>query len=153
MAARITATANSAVGTEAVRSVRVLPPGAPPAPRMAPDTPVAERNAPAVPVKTRETGSAGFHQALAAHQAAVPPAAPTRRSRGRWSDGRRRCELSRRAFPEPKQAADNQPALMEQARLQRRRQAAATEAAALRRARAEKAGRTVAAPRCLERTA
>ncbi|MFI2214934.1 hypothetical protein [Streptomyces sp. NPDC020141] len=52
-------------------------------------------------------------------------------------------ELSRRAFPEPDGAADDAPAPIEQARVQRRHQAAATEAAVLRRAFAERAGRTV----------
>ncbi|MEV5568016.1 hypothetical protein AB0L54_34965, partial [Streptomyces sp. NPDC052196] len=47
-------------------------------------------------------------------------------------------ELSRRAFPEPDVASDDAPAPIDQARIQRRRQAAATEAAALRRARAER---------------
>ncbi|WP_411292765.1 hypothetical protein [Streptomyces sp. SDr-06] len=44
-------------------------------------------------------------------------------------------ELSRRAFPEPDVVADDAPAPIEQARAQPRRQAVATEAAALRRAR------------------
>ncbi|MFD3808392.1 hypothetical protein ACFWTC_33535 [Streptomyces sp. NPDC058619] len=62
-------------------------------------------------------------------------------------------ELSRRAFPEPDGVPTDAPAPIDQARVQRRRQAAATEAAALRRARAEKAGREVAVPRRLEQTA
>lgn len=50
-------------------------------------------------------------------------------------------ELSRTAFPEPPDSVpDDAPTPIEQARAQRRRQAAATEAAALRRARAERAG-------------
>ncbi|MCG7527792.1 DUF721 domain-containing protein, partial [Streptomyces sp. OfavH-34-F] len=61
-------------------------------------------------------------------------------------------ELSRRAFPEPDVAPEDAPAPIEQARVQRRRQAAATEAAALRRARAEKAGQRIE-PRRLEQTA
>ncbi|WP_425473868.1 hypothetical protein [Streptomyces qinzhouensis] len=51
-------------------------------------------------------------------------------------------DLSRRAFPEPDAVPDDAPAPNEQTRAQRRRQAAATEAAALRRARAERAGAT-----------
>ncbi|MEW1724313.1 hypothetical protein [Streptomyces sp. NPDC093109] len=54
-------------------------------------------------------------------------------------------ELPRRAFPEPDGVADDAPAPIEQSR----HQAAATEAAALRRARAERAARqdgTAAAP-------
>ncbi len=49
-------------------------------------------------------------------------------------------ELSRRAFPEFDVVSDDAPAPIGQARAQRCRQAAATEAAALRRARAERAG-------------
>ncbi|MFJ4858604.1 hypothetical protein [Streptomyces sp. NPDC088730] len=49
--------------------------------------------------------------------------------------------LSRRAFPETEAAVDEAPAPINAARLQRRREAAATEAAALRRARAERAAR------------
>ncbi len=70
--ARIVATANSTVGTDAVRTVRVLSPGAAPVPRIVSEAP-APMDASQAPVKTRETGSAGFHQALAAHQAVVPP--------------------------------------------------------------------------------
>ncbi|MER5886993.1 hypothetical protein ABT160_24480 [Streptomyces sp. NPDC001941] len=43
-------------------------------------------------------------------------------------------ELSRRAFPETALSPDDAPTPIEQARAQRRRQAAVTEAAALRRA-------------------
>ncbi|MFI8917158.1 hypothetical protein ACIGW4_36890 [Streptomyces sp. NPDC053513] len=52
-------------------------------------------------------------------------------------------ELSRRAFPETDVVPDDAPAPIEQVRAQRRRQAAATETAALRRARAEGAGAIV----------
>ncbi|MFF3733377.1 hypothetical protein ACFYXM_24440 [Streptomyces sp. NPDC002476] len=51
-------------------------------------------------------------------------------------------ELSRRAFREPDTIPDDTLAPIEQARAQRHRQAAATEAAALRRACAERAART-----------
>ncbi|MFI6725539.1 hypothetical protein NRF20_12325 [Streptomyces sp. R-74717] len=49
-------------------------------------------------------------------------------------------ELSRRASPETEAIPQDAPVPIEDARAQRRRQAAATEAAALRRARAERAG-------------
>ncbi|WP_338054738.1 hypothetical protein [Streptomyces spiramyceticus] len=49
-------------------------------------------------------------------------------------------DLGRRAFPEPEVATDDAPAPIEAARAQRRREAAATHAAAMRRARAERAG-------------
>lgn len=48
-------------------------------------------------------------------------------------------ELSRRAFPDSKVVPDDAPTVIDTARAQRRRQAAATEAAALWRARAERA--------------
>ncbi|MFD9825619.1 hypothetical protein [Streptomyces violascens] len=55
-------------------------------------------------------------------------------------------ELSRRAFPEPDVVPDGAPAPIDQARAWRRRQAAATEDAALRRARAERAARQSQTP-------
>jgi hypothetical protein len=75
-------------------------------------------------VKTREMASPGFHQALAAHQAVVPPSrvdpsiaeAVERQTRVMRA-------LSLRAFPESEQAADDHPAPLEQARIKRRRQA------------------------------
>ncbi|WP_019074364.1 DciA family protein [Streptomyces hokutonensis] len=133
--ARIIATVNSAVGTDAVRTIRVLPAGAAPRTHPAPEAAAT----PGAPVKTRETASAGYHQALAAHQSAAPPSridpgiaeAVDRQTR-------RMRELSRRAFPEP---PDDAPTAIETARAERRRQAAATEAAARRRARQERADR------------
>jgi len=139
--ARIVATANSTVGTDAIRTVRVLPPGTAPTPRTAPETPAAAPDVQA-PVKTREMGSPGFHQALAAHQAVVPPSRvdPSIAEAVERQTTAMRA-LSRRAFPEPEQAADDQPAPIEQARTERRRQADVSHAAALRRARAERAAR------------
>ncbi|MGW6247910.1 DciA family protein [Streptomyces roseolus] len=73
---RIIATANEHVGSSAVRTLRVLPPGAvnttpsPAADRPAPGAAAA----PTGPVKTRETASAGYRLALDAHRAAVDPA-------------------------------------------------------------------------------
>ncbi|MGW5679020.1 DciA family protein [Streptomyces sp. NPDC003860] len=145
--ARIVAAANEAAGTAAVRTVRVLAPGAAPAPRTAPapETPAAARNtaaAPAVPVKTREMGSAGFHEALAAHQAVVPASRvdPSIAQAVERQSAAMRA-LSRRAFPELEELADDAPAPIEQARTERRRQADASHAAAVRRARAERAAR------------
>ncbi|MFE7958672.1 DciA family protein [Streptomyces sp. NPDC057413] len=135
--ARIITAANQAAGTEAVRTVRVLSAGAAPAPRPAAPAPhtAAESQA---PVKTREMASDGYRQALAAHHAARPdrhvdPAI----AEAIESQTRALRELSRRAFPDP----DEQFSPIEVARAQRRRQAAATEAAALRRARKERAER------------
>ncbi|MBL3668377.1 DUF721 domain-containing protein [Streptomyces sp. M2CJ-2] len=140
--ARIVATANSTVGADAVRTVRVLPPGAAPAPRTARKVLAAAPDAPSAPVKTREMASPGFHQALAAHQAVVPASrvdpsiaeAVERQTRAMRA-------LSLRAFPEAEEAADDQPAPIERARIERRRQADVSRAAALRRARAERAAR------------
>ncbi|MGW5609449.1 DciA family protein [Streptomyces sp. NPDC003753] len=151
--ARIVATANSTVGTDAVRTVQVLPPGAAPAPQTAPEVPATAPGAPQPPVKTREMASPGFHQALAAHQAVVPPSrvdpaiaeAVERQTKALRA-------LSLQAFPEPEAAADDQPAPIEQARIERRRQAAATEAAALRRARQERAARESGTPADVSRS-
>ncbi|SEB31651.1 Predicted nucleic acid-binding protein, contains Zn-ribbon domain (includes truncated derivatives) [Streptomyces misionensis] len=69
--ARIIATVNQEVGTDAVRTIRVLAAGAtpePPAVKPAPQTAAA----PQTPLKTREMACHGYHQALAAHQAARP---------------------------------------------------------------------------------
>ncbi|MFH9968326.1 hypothetical protein ACH4PR_44695 [Streptomyces mirabilis] len=129
-----------------MRTVRVLPAGAAPTSRVTESVPTAAAMSEA-PVKTREMASPGFHQALAAHRAVMPgrrvdpgiAEAPERQTRAMR-------ELSARAFPET--GSDDQTAPIEVARLQRRREADAARAAALRRARAERAGReagTVAA--------
>ncbi|MEU3954033.1 DciA family protein [Streptomyces achromogenes] len=152
--ARIVAAANEAVCTDAVRTVRVLPPGTAPAPRTAP---AAAPDAPQAPVKTREMGSPGFHQALAAHQAVVTPSRidPSIAEAAERQTAAMRA-LSLRAFPEP-EPAGNEPAPIEQARIERRRQAAVSHAAALRRARAERAARqvgtAVAQPPAVQRSA
>jgi hypothetical protein len=64
-------------------------------------------------------------------------------------------ELSRRAFPEPDVVSDDASASIEQVRAERRRQADVSRAAALRRARAEKAGTLPSkdVPQSLGRTA
>ncbi|MFD5033369.1 hypothetical protein ACFVWX_03950 [Streptomyces sp. NPDC058220] len=153
---RIVASANESTGTDAVRTVRVLAVGAAPEPRTAQPVPQAPAapGVPEAPVKTRETASPGFRQALAAHQAVAPAQqldpgiteAVERQTRAMR-------ELSRRAFPEPPAVPDDAPAPLDQARVQRRRQAAATEAAALRRARQERAGIAVPQAVALRTTA
>ncbi|MFF3019710.1 DciA family protein [Streptomyces sp. NPDC057939] len=148
---RVIAAANKAAGRQVVSALRILPPGAVPMPDRADVAP--EPDVPAVSVERRPPPD-GYRLAIEAHRQAAPPsrvdlgiaAAVERQTRAMR-------ELSRRAFPEPDVLADDAPAPIEQARLQRRRQAAVTEAAALRRARAEKAGRTVPTPRRLEQTA
>lgn len=96
---------------------------------------------PAVPVE-RQTPPEGYRRSIEAHRQAVPP---SRVDPGIAEAVERQAaairELSRWAFPEPDVAPGDVPAPIEQARVQRRRQAAATEAAALRRARAERAAR------------
>lgn len=89
----------------------------------------------------RRTPPDGYHRAIEAHrQAARPSRVDPATAEAVERQTRAIRELSRRAFPEPDVVSDDAPALIEQVRLQRRRQTAATEAAALRRARAEKAG-------------
>ncbi|MFI1169292.1 DciA family protein [Streptomyces sp. NPDC020801] len=153
--ARIVATANSTVGTDAVHTVRVLPVGAAPAPRTTEPSPAAAAG-PEAPVKTRQLASEGYRQALAAHQA-VAPARQVDLGIAEAVERQTRAmrELSRRAFPEPEASLGDQPAPIEIARVQRRREAAATHAAAVRRARAERAGTPPreAAPQPVAKTA
>lgn len=146
LSARVIAAANEAAGAPVVRTVRVLAAGATaPAHREVPAAPTpaaAASAAPEVPVKSREEASPGYLQALAAHQAVTP----VRRVDPGLEEAverqtRAMRELSRRAFPECNTAAGGAPALVDQIPVQRRRQAAATEAAALRRARQERAAR------------
>ncbi|GAA3381212.1 hypothetical protein GCM10020367_71600 [Streptomyces sannanensis] len=142
ISSRIVATVNSAVGTGAVRTVRVLPVGAAPAPRTPQPVPAAAAM-PGAPVKTRETASSGYKEALAVHRAVTLPSridASITEAVERQTAAMR--ALSRQAFPEP----DDAPAPIETALAQRRRQASASHAAALRRARAERAGASAAGP-------
>jgi predicted nucleic acid-binding Zn ribbon protein len=139
---RVIAAANKAAGRTVVRALRILAPGSLPAPGpagVAPADPAPA--APTGPAKSRETACEGYRRALAAHQEV---AAPRRVDPGTAEaverQNRAMRELSRRAFPETDVVADA-PAPIEQVRTQRRRQAAATEAAALRRARQERAAR------------
>ncbi|MFG3042817.1 DUF721 domain-containing protein [Streptomyces sp. NPDC048330] len=153
-APKLISAANERVQGANVRALHVL---APAPMKTGPTTTAAAAPAapdlPAVPVERRPPPD-GYRRAIEAHRQAAPP---SRVDPGIAEAVERQTaamrELSRRAFPEPDVAADDAPAPIEQARLQRRRQAAATEAAALRRARAEKAGRTVDVPRPLEQTA
>ncbi|MGI5532485.1 DciA family protein [Streptomyces syringium] len=151
---RVIAAANQAAGRIVVRALRILPPGAVPAPGPA-DTDPADPPSPAPPgpAKTREMACEGYRRALAAHQ----EVAPARRMDPGIAEAVERQnqamrELSRRAFPEPDVVPDDAPSPIEAARDQRRRQAAVTQAAALRRARAERAGKAQS-PRQLGQTA
>ncbi|MET8746172.1 DUF721 domain-containing protein [Streptomyces sp. NPDC004728] len=137
---RVIAAANKAAGRIVVNSLRILPPGAMPAPGPA-DVAAADPvpAAPTSPAKTRKTASEGYRRTLEGHRAVAQPswadphiARAVERQTAAWR------ELSRRAFPEPPAVPDDVLAPIEQARVQLRRQAAATEAAALRRARIER---------------
>ncbi|MEU7038813.1 DciA family protein [Streptomyces sp. NPDC046237] len=143
ISARIVAAANDAVGTQAVRTVRVLAVGATAAPAREAVPATSAAAAPQAPVKTRDMAPPGFHRALTAHQA-VPRVQHVSSGVIEAIERQNRAmrELSRRAFPEPDVVPDDAPTPIEQARVQRRRQAAATEAAALRRARAERTAGT-----------
>ncbi|WP_051820128.1 DciA family protein [Streptomyces sp. NRRL S-920] len=151
---RIIAAANKAAGRTVVSSLRILPPGAAPVPAPAADAAPADPApaAPTGPAKTRETASEGYRRALAAHQEAAPP---RRVDPGIAEAAQRQTaamrELSRRAFPETDVVVpEDAPVPIEQARAERRRQADASHAAAVRRARAERAacqaGTTAAMP-------
>jgi predicted nucleic acid-binding Zn ribbon protein len=146
---RVIAAANKAAGREVVRALRILPPGAVPAPGPADVVPADPAPAPTGPAKSRETACEGYRRALAAHQeAAVPSRVDPGIAEAVERQNRAMRELSRRAFPEIDVVADDAPAPIDQARTQRRREADVSHAAALRRARAERAAReagTVAA--------
>ncbi|MFJ9634777.1 DciA family protein [Streptomyces sp. NPDC101175] len=145
---RIIAAANESAGRTVVRSLRILAPGTVAVTEPA-DADPEPATAPAGPPRTRETASDGYRRALAAHQEAAPPSRVDphiAQAVERQTAAMR--ELSRRAFPEPDAVADDAPAPIEQARSERRRQADVSHAAALRRARTERAAReagTVAA--------
>ncbi|MFI8504544.1 DciA family protein [Streptomyces sp. NPDC085524] len=141
ISSRIVAAANEAVGAQAVRTVHVLPLGAPaPATREAVTAPTVAA-APETPVKTRDMAAPGFHRALAAHQA-VPRGQHVSSGVTEAIERQTRAmrELSRRAFPDPEPNPDGGPTPLEDARAERRRVTDASHAAALRRARAERAG-------------
>ncbi|MFJ8028455.1 DciA family protein [Streptomyces sp. NPDC096311] len=146
---RVIAAANKAAGRTVVRALRVLAPGAVPAPAPAAAPAESAPAAPAGEAKTRETACEGYRRALAAHQeVAVPSRVDPGIAEALERQTRAMRELSRRAFPETDVVADDAPAPIGQARTQRRREADVSHAAALRRARAERAAReagTVAA--------
>ncbi|MEU4955669.1 DciA family protein [Streptomyces lavendulae] len=142
LSSRLIDAANTAAGAQAVRTIRVLAVGQTtmPEPRTAAAAPVAAAG-PEAPLKTRDMAPAGFHRALAAHQA-VPR---TREVALDIAEAAKRQtqvlrELSQRAFPDPQELADEQPAPIDTAVIQRRRAAEAVRLRALHRARAERAG-------------
>jgi hypothetical protein len=136
-----------------VLALHVLPPTAVNASHAATAATSGEPMIASAPPAPRDAPSQGCRRALDAHRAAVParPADPGIAAAVERQTAAMR-ELSRRAFPEAVVVPDDGPAAIEAPREQRQRQAAATEAAALRRARAEKTGRQTA-PQRLEQTA
>ncbi|MFI1606957.1 DciA family protein [Streptomyces griseofuscus] len=138
--ARIIATANHTVGTDAVHTIRVLPAGA--APTSLATQPTQAAAAALKAPEPRRPAPEGYHQAIAAHRSAAPPSridpgiskAVARQTRAMRA-------LSRWAFPEPEMSSDDQPTPLEAARVQRRRESEATRALARRRAWAERANR------------
>ncbi|MFE0777092.1 DUF721 domain-containing protein [Streptomyces sp. NPDC058861] len=149
IAPKLVAAANEAVPEANVRTVNVLAPAvrtattatafpvaADPAPRS---------TAPAGPVKTRETASAGYRRALEAHRAVAPPRQedPALAAAVERQEQVRR-ELAATVFPDAEQdLEDGVPPSLEDVRVQQRQSADAVRAAAILRARAERAGRTV----------
>ncbi|MFH8558937.1 DciA family protein [Streptomyces celluloflavus] len=153
-APKLIAAANGRVPNANVRAVHVLAPAPMKAgPAMVAAEPAPQSAAPAAPVE-RRTPPDGYRRALEAHRQAAPP---SRIDPGITAAVERQNaamrELSRRAFPEPPAVPDDAPAPIDQARDQRRRQAAVTEAAALRRARQERAGIAVPQAVALRTTA
>lgn len=146
VSSRIVTAANDAVGRQAVRVVRVLAVGqvSVPQPRQAVSGTAAAVSE--APVRTRETASAGFHRALAAHQA-VPRTREVTLDIAEAAAQQIHAlrELRRSAFPDPEESANQQPAPVDSV-LRRRREFAATETAALHRARADRARRLGGAP-------
>ncbi|MFB7467282.1 DciA family protein [Streptomyces sp. NPDC056224] len=145
-ASRIIADANRSARTDAVRTVRVLSPGALPAPSAAADPDPVRTPVPQGPVRTREAAAAGYRRALESHQQVhtrrqPDPAIADAVER----QDRVLREASRCAFPEAEAARDDQPTPIDAALAQRRRDAEAVRLRALHRARAERAQRSGAA--------
>ncbi|OII64364.1 hypothetical protein BJP40_02295 [Streptomyces sp. CC53] len=141
-APKVIAAANERVQGANVRSVHVLAPApAKAGPATAAAAPAPQPTTPGVPVE-RRIPPEGYRRAIEAHrQAARPSLADPAIEEAVERQTAAMRELSRRAFPEPNVVPDDAPAPIGQARVERRRQAAATEAAALRRARQERAAR------------
>ncbi|MFE1028573.1 DciA family protein [Streptomyces sp. NPDC058818] len=146
-APKLIAAANEKVSGASVRAVHVLalaPAKAGPATAAA--APAPQPTAPAVPVERRMPPE-GYRRAIEAHrQVARPSLADPAIAEAVERQTAAMRAMSRRAFPESDVVADDASVPMDQARAQRRRQTAATEAAALRRARQERAAREAWTP-------
>ncbi|CAL9636879.1 hypothetical protein SUDANB120_06230 (plasmid) [Streptomyces sp. enrichment culture] len=144
LSARIIAAANQRAGIQAVRAIRVLAIGPTTAPEPHTTAPApAPGTRPEAPVRTRDMAPAGFRRALAAHQA-VPRTrvVPLDIAEAATRQNRVLQKLSQWAFPD---SGDEQPSPTETSIQAKRRAFAATETAALKRARAERAQRTATA--------
>ncbi|MFH7340627.1 DUF721 domain-containing protein [Streptomyces sp. KHY 26] len=143
-APKLVAATNEKARSANVRTLHVLAPApmkAGPAAAAADPTPPTVPAAPA----QRRTPPDGYRRAIEAHrQAARPSTVDPAVAEAVERQTAAMRELSRRAFPEPDVVPDDTPASIEAARAQRRGEAAASEAAALRRARAERAARHTA---------
>lgn len=144
-APKIITAANEAVPDANVRALHVLAPTSrtttTATSSAAANDPAPRPVVPAGPVKTRETASAGYRRALAAHRAVATPhqedqalaAAVVRQEQVRR-------DLAERAFPDVEQdQEDEPPTSLDEVRDQQRRAAEAVRAAAIRRARVERA--------------
>ncbi|MFE4653579.1 DciA family protein [Streptomyces sp. NPDC056707] len=121
---RIIAAANKVAGRTVVSALRILPPGAAPAPGpadVAPADPVPA--APTGPARTREAACEGYRRALAAHQSVAPA---QRLDRGIAEAVERQTRAMREsrhwAFPEPETVPKDAPVPFAAARVQRRRE-------------------------------
>lgn len=144
LSTRIINAANEAAATQAVRTIRVLAAGQTTVPEPRPAV-VAQPSAagPEAAAKTRDMAPAGFHRALAAHQAvARTREMPLDIAHAAARQARVLRELSQWAFPEPPLNPDGGPTAFDTARTERRRASDASHAAALHQARAERAGLT-----------
>ncbi|MFF8035864.1 DUF721 domain-containing protein [Streptomyces sp. NPDC016626] len=143
IAPKLITAANDRVQGANVRSVHVLAPAhAKAAPATAAPDPAPPPTMPITPVERRMPPE-GYRRAIEAHrQAARPSRVDPAIAEAVERQTAAMRELSRRAFPESDIAPDDAAALIDRASAERRRRAAATEAAALRRARADKAGLT-----------
>ncbi|MFF9425595.1 DciA family protein [Streptomyces sp. NPDC014746] len=146
IAPRLIEAANGAVPEANVRAVRVLAPTARATTTAmssaAAEDPAPQRVVPAGPVKTRESASAGYRRALAAHRAVAPPCqeGPALTSAVVRQEQIRR-ELAATAFPDVEQDQESEvPMSLEDARAHQSQTVEAVSASAICRAHAERAG-------------
>ncbi|MFC9431907.1 DciA family protein [Streptomyces sp. NPDC056987] len=144
---RIITTANSTIGTDAVRTIHVLPVGSTTLAPRTTDAAPAGAGAATAAAETRKPTCEGYHRALAAHRAAAPvrvvdPAIAQAAERQAAALHAQR----ERAFPADFTAPDDAPTPIQDGQAEHRRQADASHARALLRARAERARHDGTAP-------